>query len=271
MRKIVWSTPLTLVLAGISTCVVAGSNAGELSRAPADLIKQARAEQRELAKSVSPDDVGDADSFGRGVVYIGLAQSGEVSLQADCTPAPGEPPLGPDDRCITLNPAPAATTFDERDIGRIHLPAKSTKSLICFAVTSFPLWEFYNPTATVANGTFRFNYGFTIENEVLDDPSAIDPNTGLPYGGVIELPFGSPVIDSPSIEPGGSHLQRVITSRHCIGGLLSKQALSTTYGLPDSLVERFFKKPTTIRLNMGGSMSFVDAADLLFGVRFYGD
>jgi hypothetical protein len=56
--------------------------------------------------------VGDPDSFGRDVIYLGNAQTSHVALQTDCTPDPMFPPL-PNDRCIVLNAQPAATSFNE--------------------------------------------------------------------------------------------------------------------------------------------------------------
>lgn len=248
--------------------IAANTDAGASS---SEALQQARAEQAALAKSVSVDDVGDADSFGRNVTYIGLAQSGNVNFQSDCTPLPGDPPPGPDDRCITLGASGTTTTFDERDIGRISLPRNATKSLICFGVTSFPLWNYFNPGPSAVTGRFRFLNGFTIENELLDDPALIDPTTGLPYNGAIELPLGSPVLEYVTLQPGESDLKRTITSRTCIGGLVSKRSLAETYGLPGNIVDRFFKRPITIRLNLSGSMSYVDSANVFYGVRLYGD
>jgi hypothetical protein len=74
-----------------------------------------------LAVPPTAAEVGDADSFGSRVVWMGLAGTGAVFSSSDCTPDPNNP-LGPDDRCVTLIPAPAMTSFDFRDLGRITLP-----------------------------------------------------------------------------------------------------------------------------------------------------
>ena len=55
----------------------------------------------------SEASVGDADSFGNRVVWIGLLGTGLVTLTGDCTSVP----LGPDDRCVTLPPYGAPTPF----------------------------------------------------------------------------------------------------------------------------------------------------------------
>jgi hypothetical protein len=67
------------------------------------------------------EEVGDPDSFGRGVIYLGNAQTSNVALQADCTPDPMFPPA-PNDRCIVLNAQPAATSFNEDGLARCRCP-----------------------------------------------------------------------------------------------------------------------------------------------------
>jgi hypothetical protein len=252
--------------AGASFCAQAGKDP-----ALAEALRESRAQQSEMIKSASVEDVGDADSFGRDVTYLGVAQSGSISIQSDCTPIPGDPPLGPDDRCITTAPSGSVTAFDERDIGRIVLPKNSTKSLICFSVTSFPFWNYFNPEPTAVTGRFRFIEGFTIENELLDGLTQIDPATGLPINGAIELPLGSPVLELVTLQPGQSDLKRYVNSRTCLGGIISTRTLDEVYGLPSSIVDKFFKKPITIRLNLSGQTSYVDSASIFYGVRFYGD
>jgi len=57
----------------------------------------------------------------------------------------------------------------------------------------------------------------------------------------------------------------------CIACLVSKQSLVQNYGLSDARARQFFKKPTTLRLNIHGSAQFVGDASLYFGLRIVGD
>ena len=54
-------------------------------------------------------------------------------------------------------------------------------------------------------------------------------------------------------------------------GLVSKQSLMQNYGLSEAQARQFFKKPTTLRLNVEGSAQFVGDASLYFGLRVVGD
>jgi hypothetical protein len=65
------------------------------------------------AAAPTVEEVGDADSCGRDVVYLGNAQTANVALQTDCTPDPMAPPPPPNGRCVVLNAQPATTTFVE--------------------------------------------------------------------------------------------------------------------------------------------------------------
>lgn len=259
--------------------LIAGSAA--LAAAPRDprlhaadlLPKSGALQQHRLVQSaagplISNADVGDADSFGRNVTYAGLAQTGQVILQEDCSIVTG---LGPDDRCVTVNAQPASTSFSFNDLGRMTLPARSTNDLLCFHSTTFQTWQFFNETGSASQAAIRYTESITIENPLLDDPSLMDPTTGLPFNGSLTVGIGTSLLDLETMQPGDDKVRNENVTRTCLGGAISKRALSEDYGLPDSVVKQFFKQPMTIRLNVSGRASLVVDSSLLFGVRMYGD
>ena len=260
---------LVSMVVGICTAATADGRKEQ----SADLLNQARAEQRALAKqgapTVSAADVGDADSFGRNVHFIGVGQTGVVAIEPDCTPDPSFPP-GPDDRCAAIVSPAVQTSIVATDVGRIKLPAKASNSLLCHSVTSFPFWHFLNTSAVPAVAQFRYSFSFTIENEVLNDPALIDPTTGAPFGGKLEVGFSS-ITDDQTLQAGDQATRRNVTTRACIAGLVSKSGLIDTYGLSAALADDFFKKAMTIRMNITLRSRFADEATAFFGVRFYGD
>jgi hypothetical protein len=257
-------TPICgLIVAGI--CTAAAANDEE------DFLKEARAEQRALAKQAAPPataGTGDPDSFGRKVHFIGVGLTGVVSLQADCTPDANNPPF-PDDRCFVPQAPPATTVIHAQNIGTIQLPAKATNSILCHSVTSLPLWHFSNPTASPGLAAFRYDAFMTIENEVLNNPNLIDPGTGLPFNGSLELGF-SQITDTQTFRPGDQATRRNNTTRSCIGGLISKAALMDL-GLSAAQADEFFKRPMTIHLHIQLATAFVDRALVRYGLRLYGD
>jgi hypothetical protein len=258
-------TAILALIAGICTAAVADDRKAQSE----DMLKQARAEKRALAKQMAGPtqaDVGDPDSFGRNVHFLGVAQTGlvTVTVPGGCPPAD---PNFPDDRCVEANPN---AVIDARDIGRIRLPAKASNSILCHSITTLPLWEFNNTTAGPVTASFRYVAGVTIENEVLNDPALIDPNTGLPFNGSLEVAFGL-ITDSQTLQPGDRVSRRQSNTRFCIGGLVSKLALTQGFGLTDAQAEAFFNKPMTLRLNISLRTQFVDNAFVLFGLRLLGD
>lgn len=215
-------------------------------------------------------DVGDPASFGRNLRWLGLLQTGTLSLRSDCTPPPGTTP-GPDDRCIVLNPPPAVTSFDEPDLGRITLPGKSARSLICQWVTPYINYSFFNPTGVMQPfAQFRVTPTLRIESEVLNDPALIDPGTGLPLGGAIESGLTGTFFRQRSLDPGENEFQFINFSRVCIGGIVSENFLSG-YGLTNGQIRQLFKKPITLRVGISGSAALIDDASVLYGLRLVGD
>jgi hypothetical protein len=217
------------------------------------------------AAAPTPEDVGDADSFGKNVTYLGLAQTMGVTLVDDCTGS--DPTL---ERCIVQNPAPALTTFDESGLATMNLPAKATKTLMCFALTPFINISWNNFTATQQTARFTALATINIDNEVLDDPALIDPGTGLPFGGSLNLAL-STWRNTHSIQPGEFENYGSTQSRSCIAGIISKRSLIENYGLTETQANQFFKKPMTLTFGATGSVAMSDFTSYFYGIRLYGD
>jgi len=216
------------------------------------------------SSSVSEADVGDADSFGRNLHWLGLTDM-SVQLSSDCTSA------DPSVACQTLSAAPAVTTFHFSDLGHITLPEKATNSLLCYWLSPVLDVNYGNSTAATVVASLRINPTLTVENPVLSTPGLIDPTTGLPFGGQLLTAMTSSQRFQVPL-PAGIHIsERKRDSAVCIAGFLSQKALVETYGLTSDQAKDFFKKPTTVRLNLAGSAQYVDAASLYFGFRIIGD
>lgn len=214
--------------------------------------------------------VGDADSFNRHVKYIGLISSGFILVQNDCSPdATG--PLGPEDHCVVTNAAPAITNFTINDAGRVLIPAKTANSLFCHNQTSIVTYSFGNDTGVYQpNARIVLTPNYTIQNAALNDPSMIDPTTGLPFNGQLNLGLAG-IRHARSLQPGEHQTERDNTTRACIAGLISKQNLKDGFGLTDAQVKTFFNSDSIITMNIVGQAQLVDFATINYGTRFYGD
>ncbi|KFN41198.1 hypothetical protein [Arenimonas oryziterrae] len=219
--------------------------------------------------AVTDESVGDADSFGRVVHWIGVVSTGSVLLTSDCTPDP-DFPLGVDDRCLVVNPDAVVTSFDYPDLGRITLPANSSNSMLCHWATPIMTYTFNNPTGVRQNARFLVRGKFRIESPVLNNPALIDPTTELPFNGGFDVLLPT-YRDYRSIEPGQNATHTIQYSRDCISGLVSKRSLIETYGLTPAQANNFFNRKITIRAGLTGQTNMVSNASIIFGTRFQGD
>ncbi|HEX5124086.1 MAG TPA: hypothetical protein VFV97_12635 [Rhodanobacteraceae bacterium] len=212
--------------------------------------------------SPSPGDVGDADSFGRSLQWLGLAD-GDVDLAADCT--------GDTFPCTVLAPPPASTSFSYSDLGHITLPARAAHSLLCYWFSPFLTIGYGNDGAAPVVAHLNYTPTVTIENPMLDDPSLIDPTTGLPFNGSLLTGMTSSETFETPLDPGVHVTERTRDSAVCIAGLISKSTLMSTYGFTDAQARDFFRQQMTLRLNIDGTAQYVDFAALYFGWRIVGD
>jgi hypothetical protein len=257
----------TLLCTAVVLALAPSAQAAKNPRGLASARAEMRAQRVEATATAA--ESGDPDSFGRNVRFIGLMQSGQVTLAPDCTPDPDFPP-GPDDVCITTAPAPGVTWINAHDVARVVIPGRAAHSIICHWQTPIVIFGFGNPTAVAQeDGRFVVNPVYTIQNEVLDDPALVDPNTGAPFGGQFQVGLGG-IRRERSLQPGESQVEREAGTRVCIGGIVSAQMLRG-FGLSDAQVTEFFKKDTVITMDIAGQARFVDFATILYGTRFVGD
>lgn len=161
--------------------------------------------------------------------------------------------------------------FEFEDVARITLPARSADSLLCHWFSPAINVAYGNATAGRVLGRLRYTPTLTIENPVLDDPALVDPNTGVPFGGRLLTSMTASESFVVPLEPGVSFAERTRDSAVCMAGLVSRQSLMTNYGLTRVQADRFFRKPTTIRMNVSGSSQYVTSAQLTLGLRIVGD
>lgn len=241
-----------------------------ISMRSADMVSPQLKRGMTMAKRPAPTavgdvtvaDVGDVDSFGRNLRWLGVTQM-DATLRADCSgsTSPG---------CQVITPG-AFTNFSFSDLARIRLPPRATKSLLCYWVSPLVTVSYHNPTGSTVNALLRYSPTLTIENPVLNDPALINPMTGLPFGGRLETSMTSSEFYETPLAPGVAFTQRSRDSAVCIAGFLSRRSLVDNYGLTDAQATAFFQQETVVRMNLAGSVNHVTGADFIFGLRIIGD
>jgi hypothetical protein len=218
------------------------------------------------AAGVTDATVGDADSFGRAVKYLGNGQTTDFQLQTSCE---GVDPT--QSTCVTLPPQPLETDFDAGNLAFVDLPARSAHSLLCFTLTPFLFFEFSNLTGLPQSGALMQVVAvIAIHDAVLDNPALINPDTGIPFYGQIEVSLPT-YNESRTLAVGEVSDKDMSLSRSCVGGLISRDALMSTYGLTAAQAKEFFEKPISLNFGVRGSVAVVDSLDISYGFRVYGD
>jgi hypothetical protein len=219
----------------------------------------------------TPAEVGEVESFGHNVQYMG-AVSGFITLSPACTPAPTPvpPATANDDQCFTLAAAPATTGFDAEDILRIKLPKKATRTIIYPALNFFINYQLQNSTGVFQpQGLFSYTASLTIESDVLLNPSIIDPSTGLPANGKLVGQFSYIFRDDRSMDVNARQRQRETLVR--VGNAGINKAALIAQGLSESVVDDLFKKEMTIRMSVTGSAKLLTDATITCNMRLFGD
>ena len=105
---------------------------------------------------------------------------------------------------------------------------------------------------------------------MLQDPTLINPGTGLPFNGLIDTSLPG-VADTETLAAGALVSRSDAATRDCIGGLICKAQLMQTYGLNATQAANFFKGPITIRMGVRGAATWASNASIFYGTRLTGD
>lgn len=220
-----------------------------------------------MAAPPTAAEVGDANSFGKKVEWIGVLQTGNVFITGlgGCAGIT----LGPDDRCVEHTPG-TATEVDYVDLGRITLPKKSAQSLICHWTTPVATFRLHNGTGGPVSGEFSTFANYRFESTVLQDPNLINQAINAPFNGYIDVQI--PVhTESLTLADGAFKQQSPRGTRTCIGGVINLANLIDYYGLSEKQAKKFFDEPITIRGGVWIRANYVSNARVSFGTRFTGD
>jgi hypothetical protein len=279
MRKTIWIAAVAAAVVGSGAFAMAnrsqqhtGPSVGERFGEMVDASRpmgpaQAKFEAKLAAQTARELNVGDADSFGRPVRWMGFVSSPGINVRESCEPRPGETPS----LCMESSTGQEYHETEFRDLAQISLPARSAHSLLCHWLTPSVSGILQN-SSDFDNGQAELVLmpSITIENEVLNDPTIIDPVTGLPYNGQMEVYANSSMI-SASLGTGEQTFQRTSSTRTCISGYLNRRELVSSWGLTDAQAREFFRKPMTLRLHTVVAARMVLDGHVAVSVRFVGD
>ena len=179
--------------------------------------------------------------------------------------------LGPDDRCIEVNPADLSgfATGDFLNLGRITIPGRSVDNVVYFIPNNVFTVSSLNTSATPAYGSAGYFPYITIESDALNDPAAIDPSTGLPANGSLTLGILGARSTTKLFQPAEQNVDQIEYSTAATRGFA--RSYFADLGLPQHVIDRLYRLPMTIKLNLFVETNYVRFGFFRYSVRFMGN
>jgi hypothetical protein len=209
--------------------------------------------------SLSPADFNDTASFGKNAKFLGSLYAGSVFVYHSCDPQILETEIGlvlaADDHCVVHNSAtPMTTTTIFDPVWQITIPANTVDNVIYPMLNNNVGYDAYVDPSATGNGFgagfayFRFSPVVTIESAALNDPTAINPTTGLPMNGSFTTGIAGTrvrsflVRDDDFISDNDSYAS--------VAGRGLSRAYFASIGLPQSVINNLFKKSMTLKFGI---------------------
>lgn len=266
-----------LLLAGVGLQSVFAQNKADL-----ELIREARETAREeilaakkqsLSLSLVPSDFNDTHSFGKNVKFLGSLYAGTLYIYHSCDPAVLLAELGltlaPDDKCVVHSVAtPMVTTEVTDPVWEIIIPGKTVKNVIYPMLNNGIGYDSF--TSTGAGVTVFYVPRVTIESDALNDPAAINPNTGLPMNGSFTTSLSGNKLRSFSVAP--SDFVSEFDSYASVAGRGFSRVYFEALGLPQSVIDQLYKKDMKLKFRIRARViGPVDFGQFFYTFRLLGN
>ncbi len=259
---------LLSILFAIAVCSQIGF--GQKAK-PASSLQQVQKEATDMKKesanaaaSLSPSDFNDTASFGKNAKFLGSLYAGTVYVYRSCDPQILLDEIGlvlaADDHCLVHNSVtPLAPTSVFDPVWQITIPANSVNNVIYPMLNNQVGYDAFSNTSPTGNGYgagfafFRFTPVVTIESVALNDPAAINPNTGLPMNGSFTTSLPGTrvrsflVRDDDFISDNDGYAS--------VAGRGFSRTYFTALGLPPSVINDLFKKSMTLKFGIRADVS----------------
>ena len=246
----------------ILTLLVLPAGARSQGASMQEFRNEAAAVKKETASAamlVSPADFNDTASFGKNAKFLGSLYAGSLYVYRSCDPQilldELELTLAPDDHCIvhtSATPMTTTTVFDP--VWQITIPANSVDNVIYPMLNNTVGYDATPSTPPTGNGygagfaSIRFSPVVTIESTALNDPGAIDPNTGLPMNGSYTVTL--PGTRLKGFVVGVDDFFSENDSYASVAGRGFSRTYFTALGLPQNVINNLFKRAMTLKFGI---------------------
>jgi hypothetical protein len=233
-----------------------------------NIRKSGDSSKRFQMNALSAADVGEPDSFGKNVKFFGIAVSGLVILSTDCSEA-NVGILGPDDRCHLITDQNVVTGANYLDLGRITIPGKSVDNVLHLLSRSSYSYSIGNLGTTPGTARVGFVPSLTLESIAFNDPSAIDPATGLPMNGAFKSNATGLFSTTKTIAAGAIENVSNNTGGSSILGF--SREYFRLIGMSNAAIDIFYKNPVTIKIGIRASTQLASESTFRYSIRLMGN
>jgi len=227
----------------------------ELQKAASDWKNDAT----NIASIASPADFNDTASFGKNAKFLGSLYAGTLFVYRSCDPQilldELQTTLAADDHCIVHNStAPMTTTSVFDPVWQITIPANSVDNVIYPMLNNTVGYDAFPSSPGSGNGyvtgfaSMRFTPVVTIESSALNDPAAVDPNTGLPMNGSYTASLPGTRVKGFIVGPDDFFSEN--DSYASVGGRGFSRTYFAALGLPQNVINNLFKRSMTLKFGI---------------------
>jgi hypothetical protein len=251
------------VIFTITICLQAGFAQKGASSSLREFQKEAAEVKKETSNAAAanlvPADFNDTASFGRNAKFLGSLYAGTLYVYRSCDPQilldEQQLTLAPDDHCIvhtTATPMTTTTVFDPA--WQITIPANSVDNVIYPMLNNQVGYDAFPSSPGMNNGygpgfaSIRFSPVVTIESAALNDPTAIDPTTGLPMNGSFTTTLPGTRVKGFVVNTDDFFSEN--DSYASVAGRGFSRVYFTSLGLPNNVINNLFKKSMTLKFGI---------------------
>ena len=227
-----------------------------------EIRKETAAIKKEAANALlvaTPADYNDTASFGKNAKFLGSLYAGTVYVYRSCDPQvlldELQLTLASDDHCIVHTAStPMATTTVFDPVWQITLPGNTVDNVVYPMLNNQVGYDATPSAAPTGNGYgagfafVRFTPVVSIESVALNDPAAIDPNTGLPMNGSFTASLPGTRVKSFLVRDDD------FISENDSYASVAGRGLSRTYfaalGLPQNVINNLFRRSMTLKFGI---------------------
>lgn len=252
---------LLTIIFTIAVCVQINFAQKNLSASQQEFQKESAEINKEASNAASlvPADFNDTASFGKNAKFLGSLYAGTLFVYRSCDPQilldELQTTLAPDDHCIVHTSATPMTTTSVFDPAwQITIPGNAVDNVVYPMLNNTVGFDAFPSSPGANNGygagfaSIRFSPIVTIESIALNDPAAVDPNTGLPMNGAFTATLPGTRVKGFAVAADDFFSES--DSYASVAGRGFSRTYFAALGLPNHVINQLFKKSMTLKFGI---------------------